>query len=100
MLSTGLLSGHFLVDIHNEAFATAHAGVVNKDFDIFRAFVCYKGQIRYNFNVLKVRIVKDISCSVLEVVLLENTIGILMQICNFLCVFRFNIFVASPRGKT
>lgn len=71
LLSAGLLSGHFLVDIDNDAFATAHAGVINKDFDIFRAFVCYKGHIRYNFNVLKVCIVQGISCSVLVVELLE-----------------------------
>ncbi|KAI6655616.1 hypothetical protein LOD99_2114 [Oopsacas minuta] len=47
------LSGKFEVDVHNEAYFVAYITYINLRFDIFRARVCFKGYIAYNFNILQ-----------------------------------------------
>lgn len=49
-----LLSGHFRVDIYDGAFADIHVDIINLQIDIVKAYVCFKGHIEYNLNVLKV----------------------------------------------
>ena len=51
----GLLSGHFMIDVYDGAYAEAHVGLLNFHVDIVKAFICFKGHIGYNLNVLKVR---------------------------------------------
>ncbi|XP_045189288.2 uncharacterized protein LOC123546793 [Mercenaria mercenaria] len=52
-LRLGILEGHFALDLHDEAYATAHVGLLNLHVNIVRARVCFKGHVRYNLNVLK-----------------------------------------------
>ena len=53
-IQTGLLSGHFLIDVYDGAYAEAHVGLLNFQVDIVKAYICFKGHIGYNLNVLKV----------------------------------------------
>ena len=53
--TTALLSGHFLVDVYDQAYATALAGIVGFKTDIVYASICYRGHVEYDLNVLKVR---------------------------------------------
>ena len=50
------MEGHFLVDCYDGAFAEAHVAVLDFQVDIVKAFVCFKGHINYNLNILKVLI--------------------------------------------
>ncbi|KAK2175673.1 hypothetical protein NP493_715g02033 [Ridgeia piscesae] len=47
------LQGHLVIDIFDTAYVTLHAGIVNKHIDIFRAEICFYGQIEYDLNILK-----------------------------------------------
>ena len=50
----GLLDGHFMIDVFDDAHAEAHVGLLNYHVDIVKASICFKGHIEYNLNVLKV----------------------------------------------
>jgi hypothetical protein len=52
-----LLSGHFMIDVYDGAYAEAHVGMINFQVDIVKAYVCFKGRIAYDLNVLKVFVV-------------------------------------------
>ncbi|KAL4222205.1 hypothetical protein ACF0H5_018243 [Mactra antiquata] len=52
-LKLALLSGHFMIDVYDGAFADAHVGLIGLKVDIVKAYVCYKGHIKYDLNVLK-----------------------------------------------
>lgn len=52
-LKLALLSGHFIVDVYDGAYAEAHVGLIGYKVDIVKAFVCFKGYIKYDLNVLK-----------------------------------------------
>ena len=43
-----------MVDVYDGAYAEAHVGLLNFHVDIVRAFICFKGHIGYDLNVLKV----------------------------------------------
>ena len=43
-----------MVDVYDGAYAEAHVGLLNFQVDIVKAYVCFKGHIGYNLNVLKV----------------------------------------------
>ena len=43
-----------MVDVHDEAWAEAHVGMIGYEVDIVKACVCFKGHIAYDLNVLKV----------------------------------------------
>ena len=51
---TGLLDGHFTIDVFDDAHAEAHVGLLNFQVEIVKATICFKGHIEYNLNVLKV----------------------------------------------
>ena len=51
---SALLSGHFLVDVYDAAYAEAHVGMIDFQVDIVKAYICFKGHIAYDLNVLKV----------------------------------------------
>ena len=51
---TAPLAGHLIVDVHDGTWATIHVGILNFDFDIFRAEICFKGKIEYELNILGV----------------------------------------------
>ena len=44
-----------MIDVYEGAYAEAHVGLLNINVDIVKAFICFKGHIAYNLNVLKVR---------------------------------------------
>ncbi|XP_078620549.1 uncharacterized protein LOC144887293 isoform X2 [Branchiostoma floridae x Branchiostoma japonicum] len=52
-LSISLLKGHFKLDVLDEAYATAHFGIINYNLDIVRIRVCFRGGIKYDVNILK-----------------------------------------------
>ncbi|KAH3708804.1 hypothetical protein DPMN_068263 [Dreissena polymorpha] len=52
-LKLALLSGHFMVDVYDGAYAEAHVGMIGLKIDIVKAYVCFKGHIEYDLNVLK-----------------------------------------------
>lgn len=54
---TAPLSGFAKVDIHDAAWATLHIGLLGFDYDVFRAEICFKGDIHYEVNILAVSIV-------------------------------------------
>ena len=41
--------------MYDAAWVTIHMGIVNKDFDLIRAQLCFKGKIKYDLNILAVR---------------------------------------------
>ena len=45
-----------MVDVYDGAYAEAHVGLLNFHVDIVKAFICFKGHIGYNLNVLKVSV--------------------------------------------
>ncbi|VDI06315.1 Hypothetical predicted protein [Mytilus galloprovincialis] len=47
------LSGHVKVNVHDEAYARIHLGIVNKNLDFFLARLCFKGGTKYNLNILQ-----------------------------------------------
>ena len=49
------LKGHLIVDVDDKAYATIHLGILGLQLDFFRAELCFKGNIRYEINILKVR---------------------------------------------
>ena len=62
ILYPGPLEGHLLVDILDSAYLTFHLGLVGKkNIDMFRAEVCFKSEIKYNLNILKVSGTKQYS---------------------------------------
>ncbi|ESO82597.1 hypothetical protein LOTGIDRAFT_236952 [Lottia gigantea] len=52
-LKISALSGHAIVDVHDEAYARVHLGVVGVNLDFFLARVCFKGNAEYNLNLLQ-----------------------------------------------
>ena len=54
--TTAQLSGHFMVDVYDHAYAEAHAGVIGFKVDIVKALICYRGHVEYDLNVLKARL--------------------------------------------
>ena len=48
------MSGHLIVDVHDGAWVTVNVGILNYNFDLFRAEICFKGKIEYELNILKV----------------------------------------------
>ena len=48
------MEGHFLVDVYDGAFAEAHVALLDFQIDIVKAFICFKGHINYDLNILKV----------------------------------------------
>lgn len=55
-LFVGPLSGYGKVTVEDKAWATVHVGIFGFDLDIFRAELCYKGEIGYDLNILAVSI--------------------------------------------
>jgi hypothetical protein len=49
-----LLSGHFIIELYDGAYAEAHVGMIDFQVDIVKTYVCFKGRIAYDLNVLKV----------------------------------------------
>ncbi|KAK3102203.1 hypothetical protein FSP39_009587 [Pinctada imbricata] len=47
------LSGYLKLNIHDEAYARVHLGIINLNLDFFVARVCFKGGAEYNFNILQ-----------------------------------------------
>jgi len=54
------LKGHLKVNIHDEAYARVHLGMIGKNFDFFLARLCFKGKTEYNLNILQVFILLNI----------------------------------------
>ena len=52
------MSGHLKVDVYDGAWVTINIGILNYNFDLFRAEICFKGQIEYELNILKVNVPK------------------------------------------
>ncbi|KAK6174798.1 hypothetical protein SNE40_013376 [Patella caerulea] len=52
-LKISALSGNAIVDVHDEAYARVHLGVVGINLDFFLARVCFKGKAEYNINLLQ-----------------------------------------------
>lgn len=48
--------GHLNVQVHDEAYARVHVGVLGFNYDFFVARVCFKGSTEYNINILQVTI--------------------------------------------
>ena len=48
------LKGHLKVNVHDEAYARVHLGMIGKNFDFFLARLCFKGRTEYNLNILQV----------------------------------------------
>ena len=46
--------GHAIVDVHDEAYAVIHLGILGTDIDVLRAKLCFYGGIKYELNILKV----------------------------------------------
>ncbi|KAK3101652.1 hypothetical protein FSP39_005219 [Pinctada imbricata] len=47
------LSGYLRLNVHDEAYARVHLGIVNVNLDFFVARICIKGGAEYNFNILQ-----------------------------------------------
>lgn len=43
------------IDVLNEAWLSAVIGLVDKNIDVVRGYTCFRGEIKYDFNPLKVR---------------------------------------------
>ena len=43
-----------MLDTYDSAYAEAHVGLLDLEVDIIKAFVCFKGHIHYELNILKV----------------------------------------------
>lgn len=43
-----------MVDVYDGAYAEAHVGMIKFQVDIVKCYVCFKGRIAYDLNVLKV----------------------------------------------
>ena len=52
--STGMLSGHCIVDVHDEAYGQVNLGFMGLNVDIIRLRLCFKGKAKYNLNLLQV----------------------------------------------
>lgn len=48
------MSGHLKVNVHDEAYARLHLGVIGENVDIIQASLCFKGDTNYNINILQV----------------------------------------------
>ncbi|VDI41391.1 Hypothetical predicted protein [Mytilus galloprovincialis] len=48
------LSGHFKVNVHDEAYANLHIGMIGFSFSFFSAKLCYKGDTGYSFNIFQI----------------------------------------------
>ncbi|XP_052083601.1 uncharacterized protein LOC127720901 [Mytilus californianus] len=47
------LSGYVKVNVHDEAYARLHLGMVGVNVDILLARICFKGETSYNLNILQ-----------------------------------------------
>ena len=54
-----------MVDVYDGAYAEAHVGLLNFHVDIVKAFICFKGHIGYNLNVLKVSVHYTVGSTIL-----------------------------------
>ncbi|XP_035662464.1 uncharacterized protein LOC118406510 [Branchiostoma floridae] len=52
-LNIAPLSGHLIVDVHDEVFARVHLGILNINLDIVVIRMCFKGHTEYSFNLLQ-----------------------------------------------
>ncbi|KAL8573312.1 hypothetical protein ACOMHN_032774 [Nucella lapillus] len=48
-----VLNGEVKIAVHDKVWAEIHLGIIDKQFDIFRAELCYKGRLVYNVNIMK-----------------------------------------------
>ncbi|XP_076086954.1 uncharacterized protein LOC143057528 [Mytilus galloprovincialis] len=55
------LSGHLKVNVHDEAYARLHLGVIGENVDIIQALLCFKGDTNYNINILQVANLRSIA---------------------------------------
>jgi hypothetical protein len=46
-----------MIDVYDGAYAEAHVGLINYQVNIVKAYVCFKGHIAYDLNVLKVLVI-------------------------------------------
>ncbi|XP_021353372.1 uncharacterized protein LOC110450253 [Mizuhopecten yessoensis] len=47
------LSGHIKLNVHDEAYARVHLGLLGENLDFFVARICFKGETSYNINILQ-----------------------------------------------
>ncbi|CAG2211662.1 unnamed protein product [Mytilus edulis] len=47
------LSGYVKVNVHDEAYARLHLGMIGVNVDILLARICFKGETSYNLNILQ-----------------------------------------------
>ena len=52
----GILSGYVDVAVHDKVWVEIHLGLIDKNWDILLAEVCYKGRLSYNMNIVKVKV--------------------------------------------
>ncbi|KAK3589057.1 hypothetical protein CHS0354_008707 [Potamilus streckersoni] len=52
-LKIALSSGHIKVNVHDEAYARVHLGIIKKNYNYFTARLCFKGSASYKLNILK-----------------------------------------------
>ena len=43
-----------MIDVYDGAYAYANIGLLDLQIDIVKAYVCFKGHISYELNILKV----------------------------------------------
>lgn len=52
------LGSSFKVDIHDEAYAKVHLGIINKNLDFLVARLCFKGDTSYNLDLFQVFVLR------------------------------------------
>ena len=43
------------VNVHDKVWAEIHLGVINRQWTLLLAEICYKGRLSYNMNLVKVQ---------------------------------------------
>ena len=50
-----MLNGYVDVSVHDKVWAEIHLGIIDKEWTLLLAEVCYKGRLSYNMNIVKVK---------------------------------------------
>ena len=56
ILVSAPLAGFLKVDVHDAAWTIFNIGILDLDFTVFKAELCFKGKVEYDLNILGVRI--------------------------------------------
>ncbi|VDI25865.1 Hypothetical predicted protein, partial [Mytilus galloprovincialis] len=59
-LKVAPLGSSFKVDIHDEAYAKVHLGIINKNLDFLVARLCFKGDTSYNLDLFQENDMKNV----------------------------------------